>query len=88
MITLTENWKLRNDKYQWILIHEYDGKDKEGNAKRHTRESYHGNLSQVAKYIVNQEAKAAEQLEYILDIVGNLERAIENNLIKYIGERQ
>jgi hypothetical protein len=88
MITLTENWKLDSDKHQWILIQSYDGKDKDGLLKRHEKQSYHGTLAQVAKYIVNQEAKAAEQLEYILDIVGNLERAIEGNLIKYVGVKK
>lgn len=41
MIEINERFTLRRDRYNWILTETYWGQDKDGNPKKHTRESYH-----------------------------------------------
>ena len=81
MIELSEEWKLRSDQYQWTLEHHYLGfnrKTKEVVAA--SDQSYHRTLQQVAKYLLNQDAKEAETVQGLYDRMEALANDISNNL--------
>jgi len=84
MIELSEEWKLRNDKYQWILENHYLGfnrKTKEVVAAKN--ETYHHNLNQVANKLFNEEAKKeAETVEGIYEKMEELSIKLTNQLIE------
>lgn len=50
---ISEDYEVSRDKYQWILTEWYDGKNKDGDLKRKSRQTYHGSLRQVASQIVD-----------------------------------
>ena len=56
MIKFNEDYSFERDNYCWTLHHSYDGKDKKGNTKRQSRDTYHGTLEQVCHHIVDREA--------------------------------
>ena len=81
MIELSEEWKLRSDKNQWILEHHYLGFNKKTNeVVAATDQNYHRTLEQVAKYLLNQDAKEAETVQGIYDRIEALANDISNNL--------
>lgn len=52
---ISDNYSIRKDRYQWILIEHYLTEGKDGNAKELTRDTYHSTLEQVAKYLINNQ---------------------------------
>ena len=63
---VSDNYSIRKDRYQWVLVEHYLAEDKDGNPKEATRDSYHSTLEQVAKYLMNN--KEQHSLErYIND---------------------
>lgn len=74
----------QRDKHQWVVIELYDGKDKKGNPKQHSKESYHATLKQVCAYVVDVTAGHAQGAEEMLVMLENAEKllcdAAEDNL--------
>lgn len=68
MIELTQDWKLKSDRYCWILIH------------KGRKQTYHRTLEQVAEYLLNQEAKTAQSLNEIWDKIESMSKVILNNV--------
>lgn len=66
MIKINEQFTIDSDKYCWHLIETYEGKDKAGNIKPQSKTSYHRNLPQVCKEIINREIKGCESLEAVI----------------------
>ena len=56
------------DRYQWVLTEHYAGLDKDGNEKQHSRETYHSNIEQVCRTILNNEAGACEDATQIIEL--------------------
>jgi len=75
---ISENYSIRKDRYQWILIEHYLGKDKDDNPKELTRDSYHSTLEQVAKYLINN--KEQHSLDHYINDAGLLWLAIKDTL--------
>ena len=76
MITLGE-WQLDSDRYQWILTRV----SSEGNLTGSP--SFHGDLRQATKYLIEQCCKEADSLAEILDLLHGINvrlEAIEANL--------
>ncbi len=67
MIKLSDKWSLTSDPRQWILTEVYEGKNKDGEVKHHSRCTYHSTLHQVSSYLVNQEAKEAITLNQLIE---------------------
>jgi len=80
MIKLTENYSLDYDRYQFILINHYDGKDKKGEVKKQQKQTYHGTLEQVAKQILNQSVKEAKDICEMSDKLLSVAKEIAENL--------
>ena len=59
-------FEITSDKFNWILIEHYDGRDKQGNDKQQSRETYHGTLQQCCQEMIQREAKHADDLESLL----------------------
>jgi len=68
MIKLEDRFGLTKDKYQWILTHFYVGKDRKGNDKEQSKDTYHGNLDQVSNYILNTLSEKCETLEELKEL--------------------
>lgn len=63
-----DQWELREDRHNWVLIRHYIGKKKKtGEPVPQTDETFHRDIPQVANWILNREAKecleASEGLE-------------------------
>ena len=50
MIAITERWSVFHDSYQWVLVESCPGKDKKGNPKTQTKETYHPWLEQAMRW--------------------------------------
>ena len=63
---LNDKFDLRIDSRQWILTHKYMGKATKGkDASEQTKQTYHGDLEQVANHILHTtgvRCKAVEEL--------------------------
>jgi len=62
---------ITSDKHNWILTENYDGKDRDGNAKTQSRESYYATLEQCCNAIIQRDAKHAETLNEVIDEIRN-----------------
>jgi hypothetical protein len=86
MIKISENFSIESDRYCFILHHFYDGKNKKGEVKRQSKQTYHRTLEQVSFYMLHQAAKEAETITGIVDIMNKLAAEItttlENKLTK------
>ena len=81
---ISENYSIRKDRYQWILIEHYMAKDKDGNPKELTRDSYHSDLKQVAAYLVKN--KEQHSLDGYIDYAINISSDIHRTLYKALEE--
>lgn len=52
------DFEITRDRFQWIVTQWVAGQDKDGNPKRHARESYHATLLQACQRVL--EANAGE----------------------------
>ena len=62
MISISDDYKIDADKYQYILLHRTIGKDKDGNKKEHWDKTFHPTIQQVCNAIMNDELRAAIQI--------------------------
>ena len=60
---------ITSDKFQWILTEAYDGKDRKGNPKVQTRETYHATLEQCCMAIVQREAKLVDDVAGVINAI-------------------
>ena len=84
---INDDFEMRRDKYQWILTHWTDGVGKKGDNKgkpiRVKRETYHPNIDQVCREVLDRELGKCETLA---DIPKYLEKAV-SELTDYVEER-
>lgn len=59
----------KKDKYQWILTQMIEGKDKDGNPKMQTKETYHGTLHQVCGVIIDRKCGKCGSLEEVKQLL-------------------
>ena len=53
MITFDNGrFEAHRDRYQWVLTEHLQGKDRDGNPKMQTKQTYHNNLRNMCTYIV------------------------------------
>lgn len=71
MIKVTDRWSVYRDKYQWVLVDTYAGKDKDGNAKDHTRETYHPWLDYAMRSAADRDCEGA-------GVFSDIEKAYKN----------
>ena len=76
------NFIISNDSYQWILQEKYLGLDKNKNTKEHIKETYHGTLAQIARVILDREAKSCKTLKEVIELYTSTSEKLEKYLIK------
>jgi len=76
MIKFNNDFEFERDKYQWILHHWVDGKDKDGNPKRSRRTTYHGTLSQLCDVIMERTCGRCESLAEIVTLLNHASKAL------------
>ena len=77
---INDRFSLTSDKYQWILIERYEGKDKDGNPKQNERQYYYPNLKQVANKLLDIDCKEYESFQELLDMLERASLKIELSL--------
>ena len=91
MIKIGNDYEVTADKYQFILNTRSDGKDKDDQPKDVWNKTFHASIEQIAKAIVDKEAKkvisvcSANDLSLVMQVaiesiqtlVGDLTKAIE-----------
>jgi len=81
MITLGETYRLRSDRYQWILEERREGFNKKTQeVVENWHQSYYPTISQVALRIVNSEAEQAKSLEEMSQRIEAVSEALANNI--------
>ena len=65
MIKLTEKWSVYRDRYQWVLVETYVGKDRKGNPKEQEKEHYFPWLSQALRRAADRDCENAVALSDI-----------------------
>ena len=81
MIKINEKFSCERDKYQWVLTETYLGKDKDGNPKAHTRETYHPKLEQVFSHVIDKTCGDCESLEEMKDMLMNAKKVLKIELV-------
>lgn len=82
---LTDRYSLDKDKYQWILVESITFKDKDGNDKVRTENSYHSTLVQVAHYLVDN--NEFYNLSDYINTANSIKADIEQLLKEIIDEK-
>lgn len=69
---------ITSDKHNWILTERYDGKDRDGNAKTQSKESYYATLEQCCNAIIQRDAKEAldGRVQDVIDAINQSKREI------------
>ena len=79
---ISDNYSIRKDRYQWILIEHYltEGKDK--NAKELTRDTYHSTLEQVAKHLINNKEQHSldQYIRAAITIADDIHKTLSKSL--------
>lgn len=80
MIEITPQWSVYRDKYQWVLVESYEGKDGRGNPKTHKRETYHPWLDHAMRYAADRSCEGAESLQAIAAVYQSLQEAVSGRV--------
>jgi len=76
MINYSSRFSFERDAYNWLLHDWRDGEDKDGNATRTKKTSYHPSLAYVCKEIIDRSAGECESLEEVLVMLSDLKGAL------------
>lgn len=87
MIRLNKEWGLKSDKYQWILYNIKPGKSKKGEDIEVKKETFHRNLDQVSRKIVQQSGVGCESLDGLILAYQKCSNDLAKTLKDNIGER-
>jgi hypothetical protein len=87
MIQLTDEYFLRSDSIQWILVKKYKGLSRsnrfsKGKQVETTTETYHGTLPQVARHLLNNgiKGKEVDNLATLANRLDELSETILSNI--------
>lgn len=75
-IKYDDKFSFSRDAYGWTLYEWREGKDKNGKPKRVATKSYHSNLSQVCRAIIDREAGECENLRQIIEMIDRASKII------------
>lgn len=81
---INKRWSIRYDKNQWILIEIFKGKDRDGNPKTQTKESYYAALYNAATHIINEAGKREDikDAEMIADAIAKSTKSLKSFFTK------
>ena len=82
MIQVNENYRIKSDKYCWILETRSDGKTSNGEHKDVWTQTYHPSFEKIAAKIVETEAKLAKSLAEVMSIMDSTAKSIEETMAK------
>lgn len=80
MIVINDKFSIEKDAHSWELIYTYAGKGKDGNDKKQRKSTWHANLKQVAKAIVNYSAGECESMDALTAMLERAENSVEGYL--------
>ena len=66
-LVINDSFRIEADKYQYILIESYMGKDKDGNPKMMEHKSYYPTLEQCIRAVRNMDIKRSSTIDEIFD---------------------
>lgn len=75
---------VRRDRYQWILVQMIDGKDREGNPKKQERETYHVTLEQVCSNIIDRQCGKCTSVEELTQLLKETKTAVTMKFTKFV----
>lgn len=75
-IKINEDYTIKADRYNWIVITSYNGKDRGGNLKRQTRENYHPTLLRACQWIVDDSVKKCESVKKLIDKIEETQKIL------------
>lgn len=70
-------FEAKRDTYGWTLSHFYSGKDKNGNLKKHKRDTFYGNIKQVFREILDRKAGECSEVSELIALLENAEGMID-----------
>ena len=78
MITFDNGrFEAQRDRYQWVLIEHLQGKDRDGNPKIQTKQTYHNTLKNMCTYILDRCAGDCTTAAEIISLLQNSERLLD-----------
>jgi hypothetical protein len=75
-IKINDNYTISNDRIGWSLETTRDGEDKEGKPKRQTKTTYHGDLEQCVRAIVDRACGECDNLEELYQMLQDAREGI------------
>jgi hypothetical protein len=73
IIEVNERFNFEKDTHGWMLHDWKMGQDKAGNPKRHKRTTYHANLKQICKTIIDRSCGECLSMKEIAGLLANAE---------------
>lgn len=87
IIIINDDYEMEKDNYQWILYKIKEGVHKDtGEPTKSRKASYHGNLTQVADYILDANCGECETLEEIRDLLVHANKTVVTKITKALQE--
>ena len=80
MIAVNERFEFERGQYDWHLHELTPSKDKDGNPSVKRKTSYHPNLDQICKVIIDKHCGDCESLQEIRSLLDNAENLIGMSL--------
>lgn len=82
-IELNEDYRIKSDKFCWVLEIRHDGKTSKGEHRDVWTQHYYPSFQKIAERIVQEEAKLGESLEHVVETLQDTAKRIED-LIKRV----
>lgn len=82
MIVLNKDYRIKSDKYCWVLEIRSDGKTSKGEHRDVWEQRYYPTFEKVAQRIVQEEAKFADSLEGVVEKLSQVATDIEKSIKK------
>lgn len=85
MVKVDDRWSFERDKWCWVLYENTKGVKKKTKEEIDVaNETYHANLDQVCRYIIDKEAGNAREVEDLRRVIRNVAQEL-SDLIKQQG---
>ena len=81
IIKVNERFSIARDPRCWHLNDHYVGVDKDGKTKIHKRVSYHANLGQVSRAVIDRSAGECKSLAEIIVLLKDADNIVTRRLV-------
>ena len=80
MIKLNDRFEFERTKYNWELHEWRDGKDRDGQHKRHKQTTYYPNIKTLCGEIIDRSIGRCETLEQIIDMLSGANKMLADHV--------